>query len=307
VSTLPSRSRALGALTAELVDYAGLFPPAALDMHSAVANYAGYRVGPDAAMLGRFVVPVARLGEWHAAMASISVSDPRMLDGWRLSALLSSDHVAECAAVQVFNDQRPFGAMVDALEGKCDTPVMVRNMAAAVPQSVTLYCELPWQSDVASLVDAVRHAGVRAKLRTGGVTPELIPPPDAVVRFLRACYDQRVPCKATAGLHHPIRGLYPLTYDAGSAQAMMYGYLNVFLAAAAIADGASDARAIDVLLLTDATQLGWLPDGVSITLDGKRLTLSTAALRMVRETGAIAFGSCSFREPVDELVALVGA
>ena len=39
---------ALRALLAGLVDYAGLFPPAGLDMSVAVHNYAAYRAGDEA-------------------------------------------------------------------------------------------------------------------------------------------------------------------------------------------------------------------------------------------------------------------
>ena len=53
----------LRALLSEIIDYAGLFPPAALDMRTAVRNYAAYGAGDDSAMLGRFVVPASRLSE----------------------------------------------------------------------------------------------------------------------------------------------------------------------------------------------------------------------------------------------------
>jgi hypothetical protein len=46
-----------------LIDYAGLFPPAALSMEEAVRNYARYREGEHAWMLGKFVVPEARANE----------------------------------------------------------------------------------------------------------------------------------------------------------------------------------------------------------------------------------------------------
>ena len=39
---------AIRALLTGSIDYAGLFPPAGLDMASAVENYARYRAGPDA-------------------------------------------------------------------------------------------------------------------------------------------------------------------------------------------------------------------------------------------------------------------
>ncbi len=49
---------ALRPLLSGLIDYAGLFPPAAVSMADAVANYAAYRTSADAWALGRFVLPV---------------------------------------------------------------------------------------------------------------------------------------------------------------------------------------------------------------------------------------------------------
>ena len=47
------------ALLSELFDYAGLFPPARLDLDTAVRNYACYLDEPEAWMLSRFVVPAS--------------------------------------------------------------------------------------------------------------------------------------------------------------------------------------------------------------------------------------------------------
>ena len=52
------------ALLGSVVDYAGLFPPTSATMADAVAHYAGERAGADQWMLGRFVVPAARLAEF---------------------------------------------------------------------------------------------------------------------------------------------------------------------------------------------------------------------------------------------------
>jgi len=55
---------AIRALLWDLIDYAGLFPPAELGMMSAVRNYNDYRNGEYSWALGRFVVPAARLDEF---------------------------------------------------------------------------------------------------------------------------------------------------------------------------------------------------------------------------------------------------
>ena len=59
-------ARSAEALLTSLIDYAGLFPPAALPMADAVRNYEHYRRGEYAWMLGKFVVPLAKLDEVSA-------------------------------------------------------------------------------------------------------------------------------------------------------------------------------------------------------------------------------------------------
>ncbi len=46
-----------------LIDYAGLFPPAKLEMNAALENYARDSVGTCAFALGRFICLVTRLEE----------------------------------------------------------------------------------------------------------------------------------------------------------------------------------------------------------------------------------------------------
>jgi hypothetical protein len=54
---------AIETLLAGLIDYAGLYPPAALDMRTALRNYAEYGQGRHSYALGRFLVGVDRLVE----------------------------------------------------------------------------------------------------------------------------------------------------------------------------------------------------------------------------------------------------
>src|SRR5439155_3046702 len=110
-----------------------------------------------------------------------------------------------------------------------------------------LFAEIPVDSDPEWLIAAIGRSGVSAKIRTGGVTPEAFPSARDVVRFMRRCVDTGVRFKATAGLHHPLRAEYPLSYAPASARGTMYGYLNVFLSASLMANGLADAEALQLL------------------------------------------------------------
>ncbi|MGI9643800.1 MAG: hypothetical protein ACR2O6_00655 [Ilumatobacteraceae bacterium] len=55
---------------AGFIDYAGLFPPAALSMEQAVADYRAARASHDAWMLNRFLCPASRLGELAAVLTA---------------------------------------------------------------------------------------------------------------------------------------------------------------------------------------------------------------------------------------------
>jgi hypothetical protein len=101
-------------------------------------------------------------------------------------------------------------------------------------------------------------------------------------------------------LHHPIRAEYRLTYEPNPPRGMMYGYLNIFLAAAFARAGAELPEVVRILTETDPATFVFANDGVRY---GDR-KVSLGDLRDTRATFAIAFGSCSFREPVDDLLAL---
>ncbi len=296
-----AESRALRTLVTGVVDYAGLFPPASLLMDVAVANYAAYRASDDNWMLGRFVVPVSRLDEWRGCVSRLDADAQSAWSGARLSALLSGEFAREAEQIEAFNSRAPFGVQVDVAEGRAMSPESVLAMAAAMPDDVMLYCEVPHRDDPAVFLQAVQSAAVRAKIRTGGVTPDAFPTAAEIVRFLRRCFEFGVTAKATAGLHHPLRGDYRLTYAPDAPRGTMYGYLNVFLAAAAIGAGFADAVATSILLATDTVQF----DDEVVRVAG--VSLSTESLETVRRDALVAFGSCSFREPVEELSFLLAS
>jgi hypothetical protein len=229
-------TQALRVLLDRLIDYAGLFPPAGLSMQDAVRNYARYRDGEHAWMLGKFVVPAARAQE-------VPTEFPL--------SILGRDEVK-----------------ADELDG-------------AAPDAFVEGMDL----------DEIRRRGLRAKIRTGGLTADAFPTIASVAAFIRACREKGVAFKATAGLHHPLRCVKALTYEPNAPTGTMHGFLNVFLAAAM----AGDEEA--VLAEQDAGAFAFDDDGAS----WRDRRVSVDELARMRSELAISFGSCSFEEPVSDL------
>jgi hypothetical protein len=120
---------------------------------------------------------------------------------------------------------------------------------------------------------AADAGGVRLKIRCGPTPPAL----DELAAAIRVCKKQSVPFKATAGLHHAVW------------QHGQHGFLNLLAAAifgdeeAALAE--EDAEAFRL----DGDVLRW-----------RDREASAADVARGREL-FVAFGSCSFSEPVDDL------
>ena len=293
----------LRTLLSHAIDYAGLFPPAQLDMQGAVAEYESYRASSDEWALGRFVVTAARLDELATA-AGETITKPLGAEHAerRLSVLLGADLAADVARVRGFMGQARGHAWwggVDAVELRASTPEAIADATRAVPDSVERYVEIPVAGDPTPLVRAIGEAGAFAKIRTGGTTADAFPASGHVVRFLATCFREEVPFKATAGLHHPLRGEYPLTYEPGSACGRMYGFLNVFLATASLAAGLDEPEARLLLEETDPRAITF--SRTAVVWRGHRFSRDRLAESRRFLTS---FGSCSFREPIDDLTAL---
>ncbi|MDQ3948962.1 MAG: hypothetical protein M3282_01320 [Gemmatimonadota bacterium] len=285
---------AIRTLLAGAIDYAGLFPPAALSMDEAARNYASYHDGAHSWALGRFVVPAARLGELRECTALLPAATG---SPWRLAALAGPGGADDWKLVQAFAGR---GVVVDALELRVRTPDDVRAAAAQLPTSLDVFYEIPIDSDPRPLVAAISHVGGKAKVRTGGVRADAFPRAADLARFIVRCAEAAVPFKATAGLHHPLRATYPLTYDLDSPRGEMFGFVNVLLAAAFAQFGLGTHAVVDLLLERSPAALRFSTNGV----EWRDRRVGIDALAEARGALALSFGSCSFTEPIEELEAL---
>ena len=83
-------TKSLRALLEHLIDYAGLFPPAALSMQDAVRNYARYREGEYAWALGPFIVPKERAAEVprEFPLSILGIDEVKSIDGAKPKAFV---------------------------------------------------------------------------------------------------------------------------------------------------------------------------------------------------------------------------
>ena len=238
---------AVKALLAGLIDYAGLFPPASLEMPTVVRNFAAFREGEYARALGRFIVPANRLDEFEDAQRAYGLP-------FRLSVLTGSALTTEV---------RSNVANIEAIEFKAESARDISQAIEAMPAGIEAYFEIPVHRDPSAMIALLSEAGVRAKIRTGGTTADMFPTSSQVARFLECCARARVPFKATAGLHHPIRSIHRFTYEPDSPSGWMHGFLNVFLAAALVYHGGAEYDAIQTLDETSRDAFRFDESGVS--------------------------------------------
>ena len=307
-------TESLRILLANLIDYAGLFPPAALTMDPTVKNYDAYRRGEKAWLLARLVMPVARLGEFEAALSQLPPAGANR-EEWRLTSPLGPNVAADVAKILDFNRRHAAPASpaspisitirIESVEMRAANAQDIRAAASKIPKELQTYFEIPLSplsrsNDLESSLAAIAEAGARAKVRTGGEAPEMFPSGADLARFFTLCKAAGVPFKASAGLHRPVRGEQRYTYKPDSASGTMHGFLNVFLAAAMVRDGMSEPDAAELLAEQSPEAFLWEDKGAA----WRTHCIGNKQLAAARKSFCLTVGSCSFAEPLDNLKAL---
>ena len=281
------------ALMTGAVDYAGVFPPAQLPLADALAEYRRALAGPDAWMLGRFIVPAMQL----SVLADAVVRDAHDGRGWTVSAIVREHMDEDAAAVRAFNQRAANQHVrVDTIECRPSSSDSITWLAKTFSPAFTVHVEVGVGPTARDDLRVVARHQLRAKVRTGGLAPDAFPAPASLVAFIESARDVGVPFKATAGLHHAMRGAYPLSDEIGAQSAMMHGFVNLMLATATVGERLPTTTAAALLTRTDHSAL---------VFDDERVRwgdveLSIDAIGRMREAQCVSFGACSFREPADE-------
>jgi len=277
-----SPAEPLAVLTGALVDDAGLFPPEELDMASAVARHRRDRVAGSPVLTHRFVCPVARLGELRALLRDGEVMHvialgPANADTEQRLAAIRQEGRLRVAALET---RLPASA-----EEHATSLDVVDSIARSFP-GLAVFVEIGTGPEREQALDLLAGRALMAKVRCGGVRPELFPAAADLGRFILAAAGRGLAFKATAGLHHAVG------YRDGATGLEHFGFLNVLIAVADAQAGLDAGQLEDTLNSRDARAVA-----------GRAAALDTAAATAVRAAFR-SFGSCSTSEPLEDLAAL---
>jgi hypothetical protein len=317
----------------ELIDYAGLFPPARLTLEEAFNKYLNYQDHPSGWILSHFICPVRLLPELIKYQNILQDKDiqlslsvlPDSAENSREYLLAFEKNIQQ---LEDFLQRMDRSAAISAFEFRISSKLLSdksfpplhefflslyeKIQQVGILQPI-LFFELQktehWLNHIDLFVEEIelfnkilqdnkftvaqRTAGL--KLRCGGESPENFPPPEEISRVLSACSAKQILFKATAGLHHPVR------HHNTSIQNMMHGFFNVFGAALlAYHHHLSNDEILTLINEEDPRQFLFTDD--HFTYKGWKLTLSE--IQELRAKYVISFGSCSFEEPREDLIQL---
>ena len=288
MSTSAAPLPAVRAALLGLVDYAGLFPPAKLDMVPAVREYAQARRGEFAWMLGRFIVPHSRLSELRAAI-------PPEEAPFRLSVILDGDRNAAQLADFSRSAERFRVEIVEIPAPADEMQALASAFADAGLSQAAAYVEWPRRADWESMLPEAMERAARlrfgAKVRCGGLVHDAFPTPGELAAFVAEAASHGVPFKATAGLHHPVR------HDNLQSGFKMHGFLNLLFAAVFAQSGAPRAALAECLADEKAPNFRFTPEGI----EWRDVRADVRQIESARSGAFVSYGSCSFDEPVTDL------
>ena len=314
------------ALLENLIDYAGLFPPAKLPLDQAIQNYASFRNANDSWMLNSFVIPAECLSELadHSSLfyseppfrftiigrggagmgEFLSAADKDLMDARRFLEIHGEHVTLDGYQVRLPED------VVDGISSRRMGDILanvVNRIETSLKAQPHIFFETFWKGNWRQRFNALISELSRLnrereldnllgfKVRCGGPSPDDFPPSEAVAGAMHSAARSHLPLKFTAGLHHPLR------HFRDEFGGEMHGFINVIVAGAfAKVEKLSEPAIIEILEEKDPgkftfsdTDVGW-----------KEHRMSIEQFRKTRLEFVTGYGSCSFDEPRHDLQTL---
>jgi hypothetical protein len=297
-----SASRSLRALLTNSIDYAGLFPPASLELELALKNFASYVRSDDAWMLSTFVLPVGKFADAAWFLSEFNEEYPLRISALEPKTINETDFAEELKNVRKGIQQLVATNFVRIEQLEMPLPQKFgREIFHAIGDVPTrCFWEAP-ADDAERMIALLAEQNANRdqnlfgfKLRTGGVTADAFPTSAQIARALVAAATHKVPIKFTAGLHHPVR-IYR-----DEVKTKMHGFLNVLGAGVLAIEHGWDEEQTVLMLDDEGAGAFKFTDEAFAWRDSRIATAKIADRRRL----ITSFGSCSFDEPREDLRAL---
>lgn len=313
----PKPAASLKNFTSKIIDYAGLFPPASLDLAQAFHNYIFYRQGENKWMLNKFIIPAKKLGDLTELMKEMVIEEPVNFSvlgsaGDTIEAF-NKNFDADLASISDFIKANGKIAGIDAFEVRLPKEILEREdsddmldmmigvsdrLEKTAGKTVPVFYEAAldekYESQIIRVVESIaslrKNCGY--KLRTGGTEPSAFPAAGLIAFAIMTCCEFGVPMKCTAGLHHPVKH-----YNEG-VKADMHGFFNIFGAGIlAYAEDLDEEEIIEIINDDDPYEFIFKETG----FEWNDIEVSNVQINEARVNLMISYGSCSFDEPIEDL------
>lgn len=286
----------LAVLTRGLFDYAGMFPPAALDFEAALAESARFPTDlrrPDLVAADMVLTPEDADRLTPEAFDAAGFDRPCRLCVVGVAAKEASDRAAWC------HDVKARGIDAVSLEVHAEGPDVGDALGHALgvaPEGTRLYFEPKWDpamwaTDAGRIWSMLQALGgeVGIKVRCAGPTALDAPTLAAV---LHGAAQRDLPVKLTQGLHHP----YPNDPRYDNA----HGFINAAVALRLAQAGQADEAMVETILLDDEPASFVLDQGIG----WREHRIMVQQLQQVMASHPFSIGSCSLAEPDGDLARL---
>ncbi|MFZ1320873.1 MAG: hypothetical protein WAT71_04895 [Ignavibacteria bacterium] len=317
-----SNQKSISLFTDSLIDYAGLFPPAKLDLKTSFNNFVFYQSNKYSSMLSKFICPVKLLPELNElniikteisnpVEISLILSGGENLDDFKNSLnyelKLRSNFIRDTkinCRVNNFEYKIPDEIIINKNDKEISELfkfISIKTSGHDPDNILSFFAESNllgnWKKNIEFTADAIEqhnetYGDTGFKLRTGGITKTAFPSSEQIAFAIGYCLKRNLEMKFTAGLHHPLRH-----FDS-SLDTMMHGFINVF-AAGIIAKRHNISEHEMIKLLEDESAENFKFSESGLNWNGYEI--ENEDIHFARSTFVRSYGSCSFDEPVDDL------
>lgn len=312
-----------------LIDYAGMYPPARLPLTDALQRYLSYRKNKYSTFLSRFICPAGKLDELSTRVSTLMADEKPVVlsvtgQPHESTAEFLSGLQGDIGKMERLYRRRNNRVTIDFYEIKFPAELLEKPAAGEIQSflkkttglfqenfdsPVRLFFEGDfrgnWEERLTAIFNGFRRYRESApeqtgslpgfKIRCGGETLDAYPSPAQVAFTLVQTAHYRIPLKATAGLHHPIRHFNK------AAGVQMHGFINLFGTGILLYHSPQQAYLAREIIEDE------IPAHFQFNERGffwKDLFVPVKTIREARSRFLISYGSCNFEEPIQDLADL---